>query len=162
MCICSFILQSHLMITLRLSKIISTVEAMEVPTSHLVTAHPLCSATCISMQGVQKIHFHKHLSWEKSSGTSQVYRTFLGSENGHVGSQRAALCEDQFWRTVTWTFYYCVLSFWCQIWQDGDVNSHTAVTSPVVSWLRSWRILVEVYLEDMRIFAKWLRHLRRV
>ena len=85
-CICSFILQSHLMMILRLSEIISTVEAMEVPISHLVTAHPVCSAICISVQRVQKIHFHKHLSWEKSSDISQVYQTFLGSENGHVWS----------------------------------------------------------------------------
>lgn len=93
MCICSFILQSHLMVILQLSEIISTVEAMEVTTSHLVTAHPDCSAICISMQRVQKIHFHKHLSWEKSSDTSQVYRTFLGSENGHV-------CSCFVWRSA--------------------------------------------------------------
>jgi hypothetical protein len=46
----------------RLSKIISLIEATEVPNSDLVIAHPVCFGVWIPMQQVQKIRFHKHMS----------------------------------------------------------------------------------------------------
>jgi len=156
--VCSVILQSYLMINPRLSEI-STVEVMEVPTSHLVIAGLVCSAICISTRRVQKIHFHKHLSWEKTSGTSQAYKIFLGSENGHVRRQPVALCEEQFWRIVTWNVYCFVLS-WCQI-SGRTTTLNITQRFLVLKFLGSEAMggdLVKLYLEYLRMFAKWLEN----
>jgi hypothetical protein len=47
--------------------------------------HPASFSTLISMQQVQKIHFHKHMLWEKASG-KQPYQAVLGVQNKHVAS----------------------------------------------------------------------------
>ena len=65
------------MINLRLSEI-STVEAMEVPTSHLATRRPVCPVICISTHRVQKFRFNKHLSREKTKGNSQALSDVSG------------------------------------------------------------------------------------
>jgi hypothetical protein len=88
--------------------------------------------------------------------------TGLSDISGFWEWARRASASCFVWRSVTWKLYYFVPSLLCQIRQDGDVNSHTAVSSPVVSWLRSWKVLVKLHLEDLRMFAKWLRHFRRV
>jgi hypothetical protein len=163
MSICSFILKSHLMITLRLSEIISTVK------SHGSSNSTSCNCTSSLFR---YLHFITTSAESPLSQTLVVRKvvghfTGLSDISGFWEWARSASASCFVWRSVLkfchfWKLYYFVRSFWCQMWQDGDVNSHTAVSSPVVSWLRSWKVLVKLYLEDLRMFAKWLRHFRRV